>query len=628
MIGKTVGKYRVIDRLGRGGMGTVYKAVDETLDREVAIKVLNPELGESDVLKRFRAEAVTLARLNHPGIATLYELHRQDDDLLMVMEFVRGETFHDLTERLGPIAPPQAAHLCMQVLDALAHAHRAGVIHRDLKPANLMVTDTGNVKVMDFGIARVLGAEHFTYGGYMMGTPAFMAPEQVLGREVDGRSDIYAVGVVLYRLLSTHLPFDADTAVAIIQKQVSEPPTPLSNFRPDLPAWCTSIIDRALQKAPSARFQSAEQFRVALQSAVQPQTLGEMPTQLTPTPPGLSVPWETRAALEATHTTHTTNAAAARRTSTTAAVATPPVLPITAMSPVEVQENTEAFARPAVPRKEHTTTTLVLGRTHLVALAALLVVIFVGMGALAIAVFKRGTLQQQVPFLGTVPQTTAPQDPSAAQTPPAGAPPEAVPPPAPASVAATAGAGTAKPTASSVPPPSASKPVPSGTSTASPVPPPVAPVDPAAARGTRTAGPATPPPAVKAVAAPPILFNDVRVLVTESGNRGRERQAVLQLADDRVSLVDRDGGGPIATLAYGEVQAVFYSRSKQPKWRDADGKEVESKVDLGRMGFLRGDRNWLILLTAGEPLIIRLEDSNLQKILPAVQERTGVEVKR
>jgi hypothetical protein len=252
-----------------------------------------------------------------------------------------------------------------------------------------------------------------------------------------------------------------------------------------------------------------------------------------------------------------------------------------------------------------------------------LVVIFVGMGGLGIAVFKRGSLQQQVPFLGTAPQATSAQDPSAAQTPPAGGPPDVAPPVAAGSVAATAGAGTAKPTASSVPPPSAPKPA-AGSGAL----PPANPVDFATPTAARGAGPVAPPPAVKAAAAPAILFNDVRVLVTEAGNKGRERQAVLQLADGRVSMVDRDGGGSIASLAYADVQGAFYSRSKQPKWRDADGKEVESKADLGRMGFFRGDRNWLILLSAGEPLIIRLEDSHVQKVLPAVQERTGVEVKR
>ncbi len=204
----------------------------------------------------------------------------------MVMEFVRGETFHDLSDRLGAIAPPQAAHLCMQVLDALGHAHRAGVVHRDLKPANLMITESGAVKIMDFGIARVLGTEHFTHGGYMMGTPAYMAPEQVLGREIDGRADLYSVGVVLYRLLTGRLPFNADTAISMVQMQISEPPTPILSFKPDLPAWCTGVAERALAKSPSDRFQSAEEFRSVLLAAVTPQALGEMPTLATPTPPG------------------------------------------------------------------------------------------------------------------------------------------------------------------------------------------------------------------------------------------------------------------------------------------------------------------------------------------------------
>ena len=169
----------------------------------------------------------------------------------MVMEFVRGETFHDLSDRLGPLAPPQAAHLCMQVLDALGHAHRGGVVHRDLKPANLMITEGGAVKVMDFGIARVLGTEHFTHGGYMMGTPAYMAPEQVLGREIDGRADLYSVGVVLYRLLSGRLPFNADTAISMVQMQISEAPTPIA----DVPAGSARRGARrsSIARSPSRR---------------------------------------------------------------------------------------------------------------------------------------------------------------------------------------------------------------------------------------------------------------------------------------------------------------------------------------------------------------------------------------
>src|SRR4029077_16308073 len=191
MIGNTIGKYRIVGQLGRGGMGTVYKAVDETLDREVAIKALNPDLSDQETLKRFRAEAVTLAKLNHPNIAMLFELAEHEGEMLMVMEFLRGETFESLTQRSGPLPVERSRDLCAQVLDALGHAHRAGIVHRDLKPANLMLTESGQVKVMDFGPARMMGTEHLTNDGYMVGTPAYMAPEQVLGRDIDGRADLY-----------------------------------------------------------------------------------------------------------------------------------------------------------------------------------------------------------------------------------------------------------------------------------------------------------------------------------------------------------------------------------------------------------------------------------------------------
>src|SRR5215831_5987285 len=144
MVGQTVGKYRIVSRLGRGGMGTVYRAVDGTLDREVAIKSLNPDLSDPETLKRFRAEAVALAKLNHPNIAMLFELAEHDGELLMVMEFVRGETFEAISQR-GPVPLARSRELCTQVLDALGHAHRAGIVHRDLKPANLMLTDSGLV---------------------------------------------------------------------------------------------------------------------------------------------------------------------------------------------------------------------------------------------------------------------------------------------------------------------------------------------------------------------------------------------------------------------------------------------------------------------------------------------------
>ena len=642
MIGTTVGKYRIVDKLGRGGMGTVYKAVDQTLDREVAIKVLNPDLTDADVLKRFRGEAVTLARLNHPGIATIYELHHQQgDELLMVMEFVRGETFHELSDRLGPLAPPQAAHLCMQVLDALGHAHRGGVVHRDLKPANLMITEAGVVKVMDFGIARVLGSEHFTHGGYMMGTPAYMAPEQVLGREIDGRADLYSVGVVLYRLLSGHLPFKADTAISMVQMQISEAPTPLAAFCPELPEWCTTIVDRALTKSPSDRFQSAEEFRAALIGAVTPQALGEMPTLATPTPPGLPLDLE----MTVPHRTPTPmrTSSAIPAGAGTVRPSTPVTSPIrAAVSAAPTPTNTP------IPEK---TTTVVLGRTHLMALAALLVIVAAGIAVLAFAAF-RGAPSSSSPQAAAVESAAAPPSPSA----PAPAPADAVP------VAAVLPPPASPPAASTVPPPptvtTPAGTVPSqptaagergvatagagpgtktaGRGTGTGVSPGGSPVG---GRGTSTAATkesavpttATPAPAAPVAPAPPVeppvTFNQVRMLVTE-GDRVREREGMLQLGDGRVSIVTPGGGAPILSLANTSLHGIFYARSKQPRWRDASGQTVESKIDLGRLGFLRGDRNWVILLTSGEPVILRIEDAALRTVLPALQERTGKTIQR
>jgi serine/threonine-protein kinase len=640
MIGTTVGKYRIVDKLGRGGIGTVYKAVDQTLDREVAIKVLNPDLTDADVLKRFRGEAVTLARLNHAGIATIYELHhQQDDELLMVMEFVRGETFHDLSDRLGPLAPPQAAHLCMQVLEALGHAHRGGVVHRDLKPANLMITDTGAVKVMDFGIARVLGTEHFTHGGYMMGTPAYMAPEQVLGREIDGRADLYSVGVVLYRLLTGHLPFNADTAISMVQMQISEAPTPILNFRSDLPPWCTTIIDRALAKSPADRFQSAEEFRSALLAAVTPQALGEMPTLATPTPPGLTIDPD----VTAPHRTPSMMRTVPSPQTSPSAVALP--RPAATQGPITSPPR-PAVSKPPTPTPlPEKTTTLVLGRNHLMALAALAVVVAVGIALLAFAAFRGRTP-------AAVPATAAVEAPSNPAT-----PTDAAPPPAPAADASAASPAATPPAAPGTAPVTPPKPAPStaavlppgdqgvatggakpggrGTTTTG-----VSPTgSPTAGRGVTGKDPAVPapappvappPPAAPApstAAAPLVTFNQVRLLV-EDGDRVREREGVLQLGDGHISIVGSSGAAPIMSVPTSGLTGIFYSRSKQPKWRDASGQVVESKADLGRLGFLRSERNWVILLTGKEPVIFRIEDSALRTVLPALQERTGQTIQR
>jgi serine/threonine protein kinase len=606
MQGRTVGKYRIADRIGRGGMGTVYRAVDETLDREVAIKVLNPDLGDPEVLKRFRAEAVVLARLNHPGIATIYELTRHEDDLLMVMEFVRGETLQALSERLGPLAAPHAAHLCLQILDALGHAHRAGVVHRDLKPANIMVTDDGLVKVMDFGIARVLGTEHMTHAGFMMGTPAYMAPEQVLGTDVDGRADLYAAGVVFYRLLSRELPFTAETAIAMVQKQIGDLPTPIGTFRPDLPLWCGLMIERALAKQPADRYQSAEEFKAALLAAVQPEPIGEMPTVLTPTPRGMRIGADMVQTdnSQATRIGEQDNPGNARSATATMPAADP--------------------GRPRSP--ERTTTTVVLTRSHFVTLAALMLVLAVGVAVLVYLALRGPTVPfvarvadvAGAPASGTEATTDSPASEEALlERDEAGPSPEAAAPSADApAVAETKPVVTAA--ARPVDPERRAVPAPEKATNGS-----ESPVDPREA--------AIAPPAPSTEAALPTVAVMGRVLVADAGKGEamKERQVILRLEPDQLALVDSSDGAEVASLPYAEIAEAFYSRGDHPRWRGADGQEAGARVDRGRLGFLRSERNWLVLITrSSEPVIIRFDDNVTRAALGDFQERAGITVQR
>ena len=198
-------RYELGPVLGQGGMARVHQGVDRQLDRRVAIKVLAPPFDRDDeFVERFRREARAAAGLSHPNIVAVFDSGSDDGTHFIVTELVEGETLADRL-RDGPMPPADAVAVAVDIARALAAAHALGLIHRDIKPGNVMLLPDGRVKVVDFGIARVLGTEHYTQSGYMMGTPAYMAPEQVLGRDVDGRADLYAVGVVLYRLLAAQL---------------------------------------------------------------------------------------------------------------------------------------------------------------------------------------------------------------------------------------------------------------------------------------------------------------------------------------------------------------------------------------------------------------------------------------
>lgn len=265
MIGSVVGNYKIIDKIGEGGMGAVFKGVDLMLEREVAIKMLRPELAQQpSVVERFRTEAVTLAKLNHPYVATLHSFFRQGDDFFMVMEFVRGETLDSMIRQHGAMPCERAVEMFSMALEGIDHAHKMGIVHRDIKPANMMLTETGTIKVMDFGIARVLGTDRLTRAGHLIGTAEYMSPEQVRGEETDARSDIYSLGILLYEMLTGRVPFNNSSEYELMRSQIEDAPTPPRTFAPHIPLAIEQAIMRSLAKKREARYQSASEFRESL----------------------------------------------------------------------------------------------------------------------------------------------------------------------------------------------------------------------------------------------------------------------------------------------------------------------------------------------------------------------------
>ncbi|HEY3137232.1 MAG TPA: protein kinase [Blastocatellia bacterium] len=269
MIGSVVGNYKIVDKLGEGGMGSVFKGVDLMLEREVAIKMLRPELAsQANVVERFRSEAVTLAKLNHPNVATLHSFFRQGNDFFMVMEFVRGETLDDVIKRQGAMPCDRAVELLGHALEGIDHAHKMGIVHRDIKPANMMLTESGSIKVMDFGIARVLGTDRMTRAGHLIGTVEYMSPEQVRGEETDARSDIYSLGILLYEMLTGRVPFNSTSEYELMRSQIEDAPTPPRTFAPHIPLPVEQAIMRSLAKKREARYQSAAEMRTALTNGI------------------------------------------------------------------------------------------------------------------------------------------------------------------------------------------------------------------------------------------------------------------------------------------------------------------------------------------------------------------------
>src|ERR1700676_875143 len=255
-----LGHYRILKRIGRGGMGDVYLGYEDDLKRQVAIKVLPAELTRSeDFVRRFYAEATAVARLEHPNIVPIYFIGQDAGFHFFAMQYVEGESLDRLLTRRGRLGVDETLAILEQCLAGLGAAHRSGLVHRDVKPGNVLLeAESGRALVADFGLVKVANAESgVTATGAVMGTVDYIPPEQARGQEVDGRSDLYSVGVMAYRMLSGRLPFEAATPTAMLFQHAYETPKPLGEAAPDVPEALAALVEKLMAKDPAARYQSS-----------------------------------------------------------------------------------------------------------------------------------------------------------------------------------------------------------------------------------------------------------------------------------------------------------------------------------------------------------------------------------
>ena len=264
---QTIGRYQVLEEIASGGQGTVYRTWDTASGRVVALKVLHPHLSsDAGVLERFRREAQLAAAVSHPNITTIYEVGHAGNLHFIAMEFL-PLSIHDLIESQGSLPVERAADICYQTALALQAASSRGIIHRDIKPQNLLLAPDGSVKVTDFGIARATALSTMTRTGALMGTPHYMSPEQSRGQQVDVRSGIYSLGIVLYQMLSGQLPFEASTPFEVMRQHIEERPTPVRRLRSQVPAALERIVQRCLEKRPERRYRTPADLANALREA-------------------------------------------------------------------------------------------------------------------------------------------------------------------------------------------------------------------------------------------------------------------------------------------------------------------------------------------------------------------------
>jgi len=643
MVGTQIDNFRIVAKIGDGGMGSVYRAVDVLLERDVALKFLRPELArDPDLAERFRAEAQVLARLHHPHIAALYGLHRHGDDFFMAMEYVPGETLEQVLARVGRLSVEQAMAVASMVLDALEYAHKRGIVHRDIKTANIILTPEGEVKVMDFGIARVLGTARRTRLGFIVGTLNYMAPEQIQGLDADGRTDLYALGIVLHEMLAGRLPFEADTEWTLMQAQVQQSPPPLRSLVA-VPEPLEAAVLHSLAKSPADRPQSATEFKRALAASVgQPAVpADDLLAALVVAGPALPEAVTVASAADGVPLTPATSPPT-RLATPTPAPPPPPTRLAEGTAPVRV----EAPSRPASPGAAITW-------RHYAAGAAVLVLLG---GLFLLAQRLRGPAQVTQVAQQAAPATRATPEPSGGggpsgplpaseieiAEPPAREPPAVVPPspvsrppavepstparpamPAPAPRTGAAPPSTRRPT-----PAPATQPAPEPEAAAQAAPEAaVSPPEPAPAPVAPSAAEPAPPPAVASRGAE--TFSKVKML-QQAGEKVREVDVVLELGADRLVVRGEGGVGVVKTISYQSIAAATYSQSKHPRWKEGIGAAVAVGVFATPIFFLKGTKHWLTVQSASDFLVLRLDKNNYRLILPALEARSGkpVEVSR
>jgi serine/threonine-protein kinase len=635
MIGQTLGTYRLIEKLGEGGMGEVYRALDEMLDRDVALKMLKPELARRpSTVDRFRAEAITLAKLDHPGIARIHGISRHDDLWFIVMEFVRGETLLARLARHGRLPWVEAVPIVCQLLDALEYAHRRGVVHRDMKPANVLMGVEGASKITDFGIARVLGTERATRTGHVIGTLEYMSPEQVRGEEVDGRSDLYSVGILLFELLTGRVPFRGNAEYEVMMQHLQTPAPSVLPLAPDVPPWFDEILQRALAKALPDRFASAAAFQLAVEgrAAAEP-AMRVKATRLANAAMDAAVVGATGPLARATDPqavvptfpgpmTAPTLLSDHSRPVIAAAPPPPPPLPPPAPGPIAAPVGA-ATTRLAVGSPATAPGRAPSGRTitwrHLVAAGAVIVLLVVS----TVLVGRRLLADRETvePEAGpSADATVPPPRPDPILDAPAPAPVEPAPrvtyEPAPGPRPA-AGGGRDRPAATTpapVAPPADRTP---GSDTPAPAPDPVPAPAPAPAA----------PPARAEPAFPPIAFEEVGLMRTV-GDEQEEHEIVLRFEADRIVLFDEDTESAIRTVPYRSLADATYARSKNPVGKaERDHATLIQGVSKGG-GLFRRMPHWLTLEAAGAPIVLKVDGGDIERVVSTIEARTPAKVVR